>query len=460
MPKACVDYSNTIIYKIVCKDPNVSDIYVGHTTNFTQRKYTHKIACNKLIEKPDIYNVIRQTGGWDNWEMVEIGRYNCKNHKEAKIKEHYHLKCILNKDVKINNASNTNNEIVVNYKQSFFDSSESDVSNDDLELNVDNFGTFIDTSSIKDGSIDGDDSYKFICEFCDYKTNRNSQYDRHIETSKHIENMNKKLIVKTYKCVCGRKYTHRQSLSVHKKLCNYKEQEETSETKNSYEPLTTEIVMELIKQNKNLQEMLHEQYNKMYEIAKEKISIKPNSNTITTTNNNTTNNTTNNNQFNLNVFLNETCKDAINMSDFIDSLNVKLQDLEYTAKTSYVEGISKIFINGLTSLNIPDRPLHCSDSKRDVIYIKDHDIWEKDDEHKTKLTKAIKLVGHKNMKQISEWQKAYPEYKDPESKQNDKYMKMLCNAMCGSTKEETERNYEKIIKNIVKEVVIDKEAFR
>jgi hypothetical protein len=158
----------------------------------------------------------------------------------------------------------------------------------------------------------------------------------------------------------------------------------------------------------------------------------------------------------LNVFLNETCKDAINLTDFIDSLNVKLQDLEYTAKTSYAEGISKIFINGLSSLNVHDRPIHCSDSKRDVLYIKDQDAWEKEDENKTKLTKAIKIIGNKNMKQISEWQKAYPEYNDPSSKQNDKYMKMLCNAMSGSTKEEAEKNYDKIIRNIAKEVVINK----
>lgn len=310
----------------------------------------------------------------------------------------------------------------------------------------------------------------FVCQNCDYSTSRRSQYDRHLLTAKHqnVDNVDKNVDKKVpksskkmaseidaegekYQCLCGKIYKHRQSLSLHKKKCDFNIEDAGIIVKEYNQKITINLVMELIKQNKNLQEMLCEQHNKMVEIVKDNKSI-------TTTNN--TNNTTNNNHFNLNLFLNETCKDAINMTDFIESLNVKLNDLEYTAKTSYAEGISKIFINGLISLNVPDRPIHCSDFKRDIIYIKDDNIWEKDDENKTKLTKAIKLVGHKNMKQISEWQKVYPEYNDPESKQNDKYMKMLCNAMSGSTKEESEKNYEKIIKNIVKEVVIDKDIFR
>lgn len=302
-------------------------------------------------------------------------------------------------------------------------------------------------------------SANFICEKCHYLSSRKSQLDRHLLTAKHqnickmltnIDNMLTDLDILgkkvQYDCICGKIFSYRQSLSVHKKKCNY------NETKNeANQIITKELVMQLIQQNQNLQEMLHEQHNKMFEIAKE-------GKVITTNNNN--NNTTNNNNFNLNVFLNETCKDAINLTDFIDSLNVKLQDLEYTANTSYAEGISKIFINGLSSLNVPDRPIHCSDTKREILYIKDQDAWEKEDENKTKLTKAIKIVGYKNMKQISEWQKANPEYNNPNSKQNDRYQEMLCNAMSGSTKEESDKNYEKIIKNIAKEVVIDKHAYK
>jgi hypothetical protein len=190
--------------------------------------------------------------------------------------------------------------------------------------------------------------------------------------------------------------------------------------------------------------MLYDQNNKIFELAKE------------CNNNTTNNNTTNNNHFNLNIFLNEQCKDAINLMDFVGSLNIKLQDLEYTARVGYAEGVSQIFIKALTDLNINKRPIHCSDSKREVLYIKDNGLWQKENEEKSLLTKAIKIVGNKNMKQISEWQKVYPEYKDPESKQNDKYMKMICNVMSGSTKEEANKNYEKIIRNVIKETIIDK----
>lgn len=288
----------------------------------------------------------------------------------------------------------------------------------------------------------------FKCEKCDYTTSRISQYKRHMSTDKH------KILTNTYIfgsessgiskpsqfiCNCGKTYKHRQSLYNHKNKCK---KDKINKPEKEEQPITKELVIQLIQQNQNLQDMLYEQHNKMFELAKEGKYI--------------TNNTTNNNHFNLNVFLNEQCKDAINLMDFVDSLNVKLKDLEHTAQVGYAEGVSQIFINGLSELNVHKRPIHCSDSKREVLYIKDDGLWEKEDENKTKLTKAIKIIGSKNIKQISEWQKANPEYNDPESKQNDRYMKMICNAMSGSTKEESEKNYEKIIRNIAKEVVINK----
>ena len=154
--------------------------------------------------------------------------------------------------------------------------------------------------------------------------------------------------------------------------------------------------------------------------------------------------------------MNETCKNAINLTDFVDSIKVQIKDLEKVGEKGYAEGISEIFINNLQQLNTHSRPIHCSDFKRETLYIKDSEQWTKDDEDKTTLTKAIKQVANKNIKQISEWQKLHPKYSDPDSKQNDKYMKMLCEVMSGSSKEEQQRNYNKIIKNITKEVVIDK----
>jgi hypothetical protein len=168
------------------------------------------------------------------------------------------------------------------------------------------------------------------------------------------------------------------------------------------------------------------------------------------------NNHNNNKTFNLQFFLNETCKDAINMSDFVDSIKVQLSDLETTGQLGYVEGISKIFLKNLNGLNSHQRPIHCSDFKREILYIKDDDQWTKEDDNKNKLQHAIKMVASKNIKQIPEWVKSNPDCYNSESKVNDKYMKIVFNSMSGSTEEEQHSNLQKIIKNVVKEVVINK----
>ena len=292
----------------------------------------------------------------------------------------------------------------------------------------------------------------FSCEKCDFKCCKPSDWTRHILTRKHkdtykiltnnnefyAENAN---VINTYICDCGKEYKHRQSLWNHKKKC---ENNIESLNKTDYTNLTPNIVLQILKQNEDLQKLLVEQTTKLMELAKDGKNI---------INSNNINNTTNN--FNLNVFLNEKCKDAINITDFVNSLVVTINDLEETTRLGYAEGISKIFVNGLKQLDIYKRPIHCSDLKREVLYIKDQDNWEKD-EDKTHLLQAIKVVGHKNIKQISEWQKMNPQFNNPESKQNDKYLTMLCNVMSGGSKEETTKNYNKIVKNIIKETVIEK----
>ena len=283
-------------------------------------------------------------------------------------------------------------------------------------------------------------SETYFCDKCHYITSRNSQYQRHLLTAKHKnQQLATNLVPKGstgFTCNCGKEFKDRSGLWRHSKKCQINEIVEKDE------PITKELVMQLIKQNQNLQDMLHEQHNKMFELAKEGKYI--------------TNNTTNNKTFNLQVYLNETCKDAINLTDFVDSIKVQIKDLEKVGEKGYAEGISEIFINNLQQLKTHSRPIHCSDSKREILYIKDENHWTKDDEEKTNLTKAIKQVANKNIKQISEWQKINPKYKDPESKQNDKYMQIVLNSMSGSTNEEANKNYEKIIKNVIKETVIDK----
>jgi signal peptidase I len=254
----------------------------------------------------------------------------------------------------------------------------------------------------------------------------------------------------SYECqVCNKTYKDNSGLWRHKKKCQ-EIAEVYTETKDKHEPKEPteekdlsdkEIIKMLIKENSEFKTMI-------LEVVK---TIQPNN----TTNNNNSHNTTNNN-FNLQFFLNDTCKDAINLVDFVQGLQVQLKDLEETAKLGYSEGVSKIFINGLNELDVNMRPIHCSDVKRETLYIKDHDEWIKEDSSKTHLTKAIKTVGKKNIQQIFEWQKKYPDYNDPDSRNNDKYLKMLSNAMNGSTDEEQCKNMNKIVKNIAKEVIIDK----
>jgi hypothetical protein len=221
-------------------------------------------------------------------------------------------------------------------------------------------------------------------------------------------------------------------LFFHTKTCPFKHHnKEGSKEKEDKEPDITdkEIIKLLIKENSDFKNMI-------LDVVK---SIQPNNNI---TNNNTTNN--NNNTFNLQVYLNDTCKDAVNLVDFVQSLQVKLKDLEETARIGYSEGVSQIIINGLNELDVCKRPIHCSDLKRETLYIKDQDEWVKEDQTKIHLTKAIKSVSKKNVDQIFEWQKKYPEYNDPDSKQSDRYMEMICNTMNGSSKEEQDKNINKI----------------
>jgi len=291
---------------------------------------------------------------------------------------------------------------------------------------------------------------KYFCEPCDYKCCKSYDWSRHKLTQKHRNN--DKIVPNndsdghqtgstSLACGCGKVYKYRQGLSVHKKKCSASKMSLINQSEEK-DLSDKEIIKMLIKENSEFKSMI-------LEVVK---TIQPNN----TTNNNS-HNTTNNN-FNLQFFLNDTCKDAINLVDFVEGLQVKLKDLEETAKLGYSEGVSKIFINGLNELEVNMRPIHCSDVKRETLYIKDHDEWIKEDSSKTHLTKAIKSVGKKNIQQIFEWQKKYPDYNDPDSRNNDKYLKMLSNAMNGSTDEEQCKNMNKIVKNIAKEVIIDKNS--
>jgi hypothetical protein len=301
----------------------------------------------------------------------------------------------------------------------------------------------------------------FICEKCDYKTSRESQWKRHLLTYKHKKDssdssedfLDNKKVPNGFKCDCGKAYSYVTGLYKHKKKfhTNNKQNNNNQNNETNYDNkmVDKDIIIMLLKDNNELKNMLftslQEQQKYMMSIMKHETH-----NTV----NNICGNT--NKTFNLQVFLNETCKDAINMSEFVDQLQVSISDLETTGKVGYAEGISKVFIKKLDEMNYTDRPIHCSDSKRETLYIKENNQWSKDDDQKTILTKAIKNVANKNIKKISEWQKLHPDFLNPDSTENDKYMQIVLNSMSGSTKEESDKNYEKITKNVIKNVIIEK----
>jgi hypothetical protein len=249
-------------------------------------------------------------------------------------------------------------------------------------------------------------------------------------------------------CICGNEYKCRQGLWKHRKICDFIKGSEGSDSSTDAEQMKilTELVKDVVKQNHDVMKQNQELTNKIVDICSKPSNVS-NSN-IHSNNNNKT--------FNLQFFLNDTCKDAMNMSDFVNQIKISISDLEQTGELGYTEGISKIIIKNLNDMYYTYRPIHCSDSKREILYIKEDNKWCKDDEVNGKITKAIKQIAHKNIKQIPEWVKLHPDCYDSESKQNDKYLHIVSNSMSGGTELEQKTNINKIISRVAKEVTIDK----
>jgi hypothetical protein len=256
------------------------------------------------------------------------------------------------------------------------------------------------------------------------------------------------------------------ALCRHKKQCNIEtvNKNAVDVDKNNIN-ITFELVKELIKENKELKDLLKEQSTELKDTLKDAlkeqskalIEISTKSNT-TLIQNNTTNNTTNHNSFNLNVFLNEQCKDAISITDFVDSLNLNVSDLEATGKLGYVLGISRIFINKLKELDVYERPLHCTDYKRETVYIKNQDTWEKDNSEKSKLRTIVSRIARKNLEQLPAWQAENPDYVRSDTPENNEFMKISLSSLGGYSNEEENKHVDKIMRNVLKEVTVDKNA--
>ena len=289
----------------------------------------------------------------------------------------------------------------------------------------------------------------FNCETCEYICSKQSDYIKHCATRKHKMMTNddpkNNNIEPIHVCShCNKIYKTKQSLWVHKQKCKAPEKENISMVLQDDDVANLPIhnyIMKLVEQNNEFKQTI--------------MDLTQNQNT--TINNNIQNKTINNTQFNLNVFLQQTCKDALNMSDFIDSLEINTKSLERTGTHGYVHGISKIFMDGLRKLKIQERPIHCTDLKREVLYIKDNNKWEKDEDNK-QFKKALATVVHRNMIQIVKWEEENPETSDPESKNYDFYFEVVRQSLGGGNDEVTARNNEKILKVIAQEVHIDKKV--
>ena len=289
-------------------------------------------------------------------------------------------------------------------------------------------------------------SEKFHCNICDYSTSRKSQYDRHLSTSKHNNTTNTTNLVPessaAFNCDCGKEYKHHSSLWNHKKKCQFNTILTAEELSNQ---ITPELILSILHQNKEFQTMLIEQNKTIVELSKN------NSNTNISNNNINSHNKS----FNLNFFLNETCKDAMNIMEFVDSLKLQLSDLENMGNLGYIDGISKIIVQNLNLLDETKRPVHCADSKREVLYVKDENKWEKENENKQKMRNVIKHVTHKNTKLFKEFRTKYPGCEKSESKFSNKYDKLIIEAFGGKGDNDVEKE-NKIIRNIAKNVTISK----
>jgi len=294
---------------------------------------------------------------------------------------------------------------------------------------------------------------EYYCNICDYKCFKKFNWDRHLSTSKHLEEMkwNKMEIKKEQKeqkeqkdqntklfvCEkCNKEFKTSSGLWKHKQKCCTVDNEVLDK-----EPSDKELIMMLIKENSDLKNMM--------------LKVLENGTTNNTINNNINNTNSNNKTFNLQVFLNETCKDAMNISDFVETVKLQVSDLENVGKVGYIEGISNIIIKNLQALEVEKRPVHCTDQKREVMYVKEDNIWEKEDEANKRLRKAIRTIAHKNICMFKAFREKYPDCEEYDSKKNSQYNKIVYEAMGGKGDDDYEKDT-KIIKKIAKVVGIEK----
>lgn len=346
---------------------------------------------------------------------------------------------------------------------------------------------------------------EYVCSHCDYSTFKNSEYQKHIKTKKHLRK-NGLLVVpdNLYVCECGNSYKTRSGFYKHQLICSAVPAIQAESVEPSQPTVSVSSVpqhntstmqfdqsnmsidqylkmreLDLKEQEMQIQAELEKEKIRMSsQIEKEKIrmsnqmeekrmdredrrdnviisAIEKVGSAVTNNQTHTNSHNTVNNNFNLQLYLNDTCKDAMNIMDFVQSLKYSAEDIERVGRIGYAEAISKLMIEGLQSMDATKRPIHCTDAKREKMYIKDQDEWTKDDSN-AKLKRAIKAIGHNNLGALEEWKEKHPRHDDPPSGDHEKYLDICSKSMEGLMDEDN-KEYKKIVKKIAPETTINKE---
>ena len=312
------------------------------------------------------------------------------------------------------------------------------------------------TKICTDGSCDNNDNEEmenrtcngeFICKKCNYLTKNRYDYHKHLKTKKHKLQTECVSAPSTQCKTCNKYYSSVSNLWKHSQKCKLPVENAVENTPDATSNITADMFLELMKQNKELQTFMVEQQkelqNTIVEISKKQTIINNTSNT--------------NNNFNMNIFLNEKCKNAINITDFVESMQLSIRDIEETGRLGYVMGISRIFLNKLRELDVYNRPLHCTDIKRETVYIKEQNVWGKEEQSKPKLKLIVNQIARKNLLQIRNWQVENPDFEILDTPENIEFMNISLSSLGPLDQEEVDKDCNKILKNVFKEVLLDKE---
>lgn len=298
-------------------------------------------------------------------------------------------------------------------------------------------------------------SRNYVCDKCNYSTTKKCDFNKHLLTRKH--NLDSSCNGNNVCESCKKSYSSYSNLWKHRRICkkaiqelDSNENEDESEQPNDEN--ASEAIIEFIKKSSEMQTFMMEQHKELQNTINE-LSKK---HELTMKNPSTVIQNQVNQQFNLNFFLNEQCKNAINIQDFLDNIKLTVADIEATGRLGYVNGISRIFINKLKEMDVFMRPLHCTDLKRETVYIRDQNAWEKEKDEQPKLKKVVKIIARKNLKQLPAWQEKNPEYAINNTPQNEAFTQLSLTCLGAFTEEEDERDTQKILRNVFKGILVEK----